>query len=29
MNLVTIQAVKVDAVTPIGEGRCNLAHFMY
>lgn len=29
MNLGTIQALKVDMVTPIGEGRCNLARFMY
>jgi len=25
----TLPAVKVDTVTPIGEGRCNLTHFMY
>jgi len=25
----TIQAVRVDTVTPIDEGRCNLAHFVY
>jgi len=25
----TIQAVRVDTITPIDEGRCNLAHFMY
>jgi hypothetical protein len=25
----TIQVVKVDTVTLVGEGRCNLAHFVY
>jgi hypothetical protein len=24
-----LPVVKVDTVTPIGEGRCNLTHFMY
>lgn len=29
VKMGTLQTVNMDTVTPIGEGRCNLTHFMY